>query len=605
MGNFSSKDSHGPTGAHVDSFHTPPSSPQNDLPAVPQLFPPTSPQPSSAAPISSPPPVPVLTSSGKKSQPSTTPTSPVPPPDWRPHSPVSSNSSTIGPGVSPVHDKPGSTVAVKGQVALGRNGGPPTSTPRTPVAQGKCVAVSPTKSPSSPSSSLPIVRSSSKQNWRERDSGLSQSLLPGQEAGDSQDEEVEKLLEECRTTLGITASQDGATNTAEILKCLLTEVKSLKSTLQTERGEWLQFQADLQVAVSVADRLRAEAEEELTALRTAQKDVERELAAAQQRQKEADMQLVTLRGELTESRQRLATLTQTQGKTDIQAPCQELEKLNGEPNNSKEGNQRGREREVYRLGREALQSGSQNEGMKNVVSEEARTDCKGVTKRCLRNVTNEDRSAEEVRSSETRRTVTTERSSLSRLPASSDPPTLQNGTSQSNTATTAGSTNKNVGQVRGRRSLDWQDSRPNTDTGKREESLNKYNSALTELPPTKSQDGFNLLLRRHGGSKRNSLLRWCQSRTQGYKNIDITNFSSSWADGLAFCAVYHTYLPSHIPYSTLSLENKRENLSLAFKTGETVGIAQSLTVVEMLRAGGPDWQRVLSYVESMYRHFEM
>lgn len=42
------------------------------------------------------------------------------------------------------------------------------------------------------------------------------------------------------------------------------------------------------------------------------------------------------------------------------------------------------------------------------------------------------------------------------------------------------------------------------------------------------------------------------------QNIDITNFSSSWADGLAFCAVYHTYLPSHIPYSTLTLENKVE-----------------------------------------------
>lgn len=201
-------------GAPVDSFHTPPTSPQSDLPAAPQFLPPTSPQPSSAAPISSPPPVPVLTSSGKKSQPTTTPTSPVPPPDWRPHPPVISNSSTIGPGVSPVHSKPGNTVAVKGHVALGRNGGPSTSTPRTPVAPGKCAAVSPTKSLSSPSSSSPVVHSSSKQNWREKDSGLSQSLLPGLEPGDSQGEEVEMLLEECRTTLGVTASHDGATNIA-------------------------------------------------------------------------------------------------------------------------------------------------------------------------------------------------------------------------------------------------------------------------------------------------------------------------------------------------------------------------------------------------------
>ncbi|KAM9341256.1 CD109 antigen [Symphorus nematophorus] len=611
MGNFSSKDGHGPTGSHGDSFHTPPASPQGDgppfIPGAPQLIHPTSPQPSSTAPVSSPPPVPVLTSSGRKAQSSTTPASSSPPSDWRPHPPASSNSSTTGPGVSLVHKKAGGTVG-KVEAALGRNGGPPTSTPRTVVYKTK-PAVSPTKSPASLCSASPVVGSSSGQNWRERDSGLSQSLLPGHDTGDSQSEELEKLLEECRKTLGVTASEDGALNTAEILKHLLTEVKSLKSTLQTERGEWLQFQADLQVAVSVADRLRAEAEEELTVLRTAHKDVERELAAAQQRQKEADMQLVTLRGELKESRQRLATLTQAQEKPDTQVPCQEAERPNGEPTNSsdsKEGTQRGRERGVYKLGREGAESRSQNDKTKNVASEEARTDCKGVTQRYLRNVTNEDRGGEEVRSSETRRTVVTERSrSLSRLPAASDSPTLQNGTSQSNTASTLGPTNKNLGQFRGRRSLDWQDSRSSTDTGKREESLNKYNSALTELPPIKSQDGFNLLLRRHGGSKRNSLLRWCQSRTQGYKNIDITNFSSSWADGLAFCAVYHTYLPSHIPYSTLTPENKRENLSLAFKTGETVGIAQTLTVEEMLRVGGPDWQRVLSYVENIYRHFEM
>ena len=38
---------------------------------------------------------------------------------------------------------------------------------------------------------------------------------------------------------------------------------------------------------------------------------------------------------------------------------------------------------------------------------------------------------------------------------------------------------------------------------------------LSCLP--RPQDGFSALLRRHGGSRRNSLLRWCQSRTQGYK----------------------------------------------------------------------------------------
>lgn len=576
MGNLSSKDgSHGSTGPHADIFHTPPGSPQSEGPSSVSYS-----SSSTTIPLSSSVPPLLHMPSVKKAQPA-----PPLPPNWKPHSPIHFNSSA-----SSTHRKSGSTAGTKVQLSLGRNGTPQTSTPKTPVPQGNSEDLSPAKSPPSPVEGI-----SPDSTWKERDSGVSQSPQQGQEAGDRPDEDLQVLLNECRTTLGITPDKDEPMNTTEALKHLLTEVKSLKLTLQTERGEWLQFQADLQVAVSVADRLRVESEEELAALWTAHKDMERELATAQQRQKEADLQLVTLRGELRESRQRLAGITHTPDVNETSPKSQDKNSVNNSDN--KEETLRGRDRVLHRLGRD---TGSHIEVTKN--DDEPRSD---VTKRYLRNVTNEDRSGEEVWGSETRRTITTERSrSLSRLPASSDFSTTQNRNSQSNTISTTASTNKNLVQTRGRRSLDWQDGK-GADKGKREESLNKYNSALADLPPTKSQDGFNLLLRRHGGSKRNSLLRWCQNRTQGYKNIDITNFSSSWSDGLAFCAIYHTYLPSHIPYNSLCPENKRENLCLAFKTGESVGIEQTLTVEEMLRVGGPDWQRVLSYVESVYRHFEM
>lgn len=42
----------------------------------------------------------------------------------------------------------------------------------------------------------------------------------------------------------------------------------------------------------------------------------------------------------------------------------------------------------------------------------------------------------------------------------------------------------------------------------------------------------------------------------GIQNIEITNFSSSWADGLAFCAIYHTYRPDLIAYDTLNPADK-------------------------------------------------
>lgn len=47
--------------------------------------------------------------------------------------------------------------------------------------------------------------------------------------------------------------------------------------------------------------------------------------------------------------------------------------------------------------------------------------------------------------------------------------------------------------------------------------MEKFQSPHASVTCCRPQDGFNVLLRRHGGSKRNSLLRWCQNRTQGYK----------------------------------------------------------------------------------------
>lgn len=81
---------------------------------------------------------------------------------------------------------------------------------------------------------------------------------------------------------------------------------------------------------------------------------------------------------------------------------------------------------------------------------------------------------------------------------------------------------------------------------------------------------------KNGGSKRNALLKWCQNKTVGYRNIDITNFSSSWNDGLAFCAILHSYLKDKIPYDTLGPHDKRRNFTIAFQAAESVGIHTTL-----------------------------
>ncbi|XP_055549528.1 cytospin-A-like isoform X3 [Wyeomyia smithii] len=117
------------------------------------------------------------------------------------------------------------------------------------------------------------------------------------------------------------------------------------------------------------------------------------------------------------------------------------------------------------------------------------------------------------------------------------------------------------------------------------------------------KDPLNALVK-NGGSKRNALLKWCQNKTVGYRNIDITNFSSSWNDGLALCAIMHSYLPDQIPYDKLSPSDKRRNFSLAFAAAECVGITTSLSIDEMCQLERPDWQQVMGYVTAIYKHFE-
>lgn len=108
------------------------------------------------------------------------------------------------------------------------------------------------------------------------------------------------------------------------------------------------------------------------------------------------------------------------------------------------------------------------------------------------------------------------------------------------------------------------------------EKLNDDGYPNHNKAPLIEQKGPFSALVRGSGSKRNALLKWCQSKTSGYKGIDITNFSSSWNDGLAFCALLHNYLPEQIPFNELDANDKKRNFTLAFQVAESVGIPTTL-----------------------------
>ncbi|XP_032594365.1 mucin-5AC isoform X10 [Drosophila grimshawi] len=103
---------------------------------------------------------------------------------------------------------------------------------------------------------------------------------------------------------------------------------------------------------------------------------------------------------------------------------------------------------------------------------------------------------------------------------------------------------------------------------------------------------------------KDQLLQWCQHKTQEYENVQISNFSSSWSDGLAFCALIHHFLPDAFDYSELTKQTRRHNFELAFSVAdEKAGIAPLLDVEDMVEMSRPDWKCVFVYVQSIYRRF--
>uniref|UniRef100_A0A8C2WUS3 EH domain binding protein 1 like 1 n=1 Tax=Cyclopterus lumpus TaxID=8103 RepID=A0A8C2WUS3_CYCLU len=100
-----------------------------------------------------------------------------------------------------------------------------------------------------------------------------------------------------------------------------------------------------------------------------------------------------------------------------------------------------------------------------------------------------------------------------------------------------------------------------------------------------------------------SLLQWCQDITNGYRGVKVTNFSTSWRNGLAFCAILHNFHPDNIDFDQLDSHDIKLNNKKAFDGFEALSISRLLEPSDMVLLSVPDRLIVMTYLSQIRSHF--
>lgn len=99
------------------------------------------------------------------------------------------------------------------------------------------------------------------------------------------------------------------------------------------------------------------------------------------------------------------------------------------------------------------------------------------------------------------------------------------------------------------------------------------------------------------------LLEWCQSVTREYKSCRVTNLTTSFRSGLAFCAIIHRFRPDLIDFSGLQPDEAEKNLRVALEASAKIGISQVLTSADVCSRHTPDRLAIMTYLFQLRAHF--
>ncbi|KAI9882110.1 MAG: Mitochondrial translocator assembly and maintenance protein 41 [Watsoniomyces obsoletus] len=107
-----------------------------------------------------------------------------------------------------------------------------------------------------------------------------------------------------------------------------------------------------------------------------------------------------------------------------------------------------------------------------------------------------------------------------------------------------------------------------------------------------------------GMTAKEGLLLWCQRKTACYEEVDVRDFSGSWNDGLAFCALLDIHRPDLIDFDSLDKTDHRGNMQLAFDlASKEIGIPDLLDVEDVADVAKPDERSLMTYIAYWFHAF--
>lgn len=107
-----------------------------------------------------------------------------------------------------------------------------------------------------------------------------------------------------------------------------------------------------------------------------------------------------------------------------------------------------------------------------------------------------------------------------------------------------------------------------------------------------------------GLSAKEGLLLWCQRKTACYDEVEVRDFSTSWNNGLAFCALLDIHRPDLIDYDKLDKNDHRGNMQLAFDiASKEIGIPDLLDVEDVCDVAKPDERSLMTYIAYWFHAF--